>query len=123
MNPIQSTTTPYGLPWCNMPKNAHKSARELDNAAMNSQTMFLWQMRLYELAMSVFEWENLPEGINERQIEWWLLRDGFCVFLHDEDIALDPIQHVQNNAIGHHVFITSRHHATSAASGHATRSR
>lgn len=92
MNPIQSTTTPYGLPWGNMPKNAHKSARELDNAAMNSQTMFLWQMRLYELAMSVFEWENLPAGINERQIEWWLLRDGFCVFLHDEDIALDPVQ-------------------------------
>ena len=54
MNPIQSTTTPYGLPWGNMPKNARKSARELDNAAMNSQTMFLWQMRLYELAMSVF---------------------------------------------------------------------
>ena len=62
MNPIQSTTTPYGLPWGNMPKNARKSARELDNAAMNSQTMFLWQMRLYELAMSVFEWENLPEA-------------------------------------------------------------
>ena len=79
MNPIQSTTTPYGLPWGNMPKNARKSARELDNVAMNSQTMFLWQMRLYELAMSVFEWENLPEGINERQIEWWLLRDGFCM--------------------------------------------
>ena len=68
MNPIQSTTTPYGLPWGNMPKNARKSARELDNAAMNSQTMFLWQMRLYELAMSVFEWENLPEGINEEML-------------------------------------------------------
>ncbi len=92
MNPVQSTTTPYGLPWGNLPKNAHKTARELDNRAMNSQTMFLWQMRLYELAMSAFEWENLPEGINERQIEWWLLRDGFCVFLHDEDIALDPVQ-------------------------------
>ena len=45
MNPIQSTTTPYGLPWGNMPKNARRSARELDNVAMNSQTMFLWQDR------------------------------------------------------------------------------
>lgn len=92
MNPLQVQTTPYGLPWGCMPKNAKKNQRDMDNAAMNSQTMFLWQMRLYELAMSVFEWENLPEGINERQIEWWLLRDGFCVFLHDEDIALDPVQ-------------------------------
>ena len=83
MNPLQVQTTPYGLPWGCMPKNAKKNQRDMDNAAMNSQTMFLWQMRLYELAMSVFEWENLPEGINERQIEWWLLRDGFCVFLHD----------------------------------------
>ena len=58
MNPIQSTTTPYGLPWGNMPKNAHKSARELDNVAMNSQTMFLWQMRLYELAKENKPWEK-----------------------------------------------------------------
>ncbi len=82
--------TPMGLPY----KLKHEAMdfTEADNRAMNSQTYFMWQMRLYELAMSVFEWENLPEGINARQIEWWLLRDGFCVFLHDEGIALDPIQ-------------------------------
>lgn len=66
-----------------MPKNAHKSARELDNAAMNSQTMFLWQMRLYELAMSVFEWRTcrrVPRAPNRMVAP----RDGFCVFLLHE---------------------------------------
>ena len=106
MNPMQVQTTPYGLPWgYGIPKNAKKNHRDLENAMMNSQTMFLWQMRLYELAMSVFEWENLPEGINERQIEWWLLRDGFCVFLHDEDIALHHLSVPRD-------FIYGRQHCT-----------
>lgn len=85
-------TTPFGLPWAAKPAGTSRTFTETENAMMNSQTMFLWQMRLYELAMSCFEWENLPEGINERQLEWWLLRDGFCVFLHDDEIANDPIQ-------------------------------
>ena len=58
----------------------------LDN--QNTATMFMW--RLMNLAISVFRWENLPKGVDERMMEFWLLRDGFVGFFHDEDLIYDP---------------------------------
>lgn len=50
-------------------------------------TMYMW--RLMDLAMSVFNWKNLPEGVDERMLEFWLLRDGFVGFFFDEMIKSD----------------------------------
>lgn len=61
-------------------------ARDAENVRMNDATyrMYLW--RALDLAMSVFEWKNLPEGIDARMLEYWLVLNGFCVFFHDDDL-------------------------------------
>lgn len=50
-------------------------------------TMFMW--RLMNLAISVFEWESLPEGVDQRMLEFWLLRDGYVGFFYDEALRHD----------------------------------
>ena len=42
--------------------------------------------RLTELSISMFEWENLPDGIDERFLELILFGDGMSVFFYDEDM-------------------------------------
>lgn len=44
--------------------------------------------RLSLLARSVFEWENLPNGISERWIERFLFNNGSCVFFKDKELGL-----------------------------------
>lgn len=44
--------------------------------------------RLSLLARSVFEWENLPNGISERWIERFLFNNGCCVFFKDKELGL-----------------------------------
>lgn len=42
--------------------------------------------RLVELSCAMFEWKNLPEGMDERYIEMGLFRDGRMLFFKDEDL-------------------------------------
>lgn len=44
--------------------------------------------RLKLLAKSVFQWENLPNGIDESWIEEYLFTHGECVFLKDASLGL-----------------------------------
>lgn len=53
----------------------------------DTATMYMW--RLMSLAISVFKWENLPKGVDERMLEFWLLRDGFVGFFYDEALKSD----------------------------------
>lgn len=53
----------------------------------DTATMFMW--RLMNLAISVFKWDNLPDGVDERMLEFWLLRDGFVGFFYDEALKSD----------------------------------
>ena len=53
----------------------------------DTATMFMW--RLINLAISVFKWDNLPEGVDSRMLEFWLLRDGFVGFFYDEMLKSD----------------------------------
>lgn len=41
--------------------------------------------RLTLIARSIFEWENLPKGIDEKWIEKYLFSEGKCVFFKDEE--------------------------------------
>lgn len=66
----------------NNSERAQDTMNVLDNNS--SYLMYLW--RLLDLAMSVFEWHNLPRGVDERMLELWLIQNGFCVFFYDEDL-------------------------------------
>ena len=44
--------------------------------------------RLFNLALNRFTWEGLPEGINSRKIEEFLIRHGQVMFFKDENYGL-----------------------------------
>lgn len=78
--------TPMQIRLGSMSRQPGKNRTQSENILMNqaSYEMYIW--RLLDLAMSVFEWKNLPDGVDERMLEWWLLQNGFCVFFYDEDL-------------------------------------
>ena len=52
---------------------------------LNNSTYTDYYFRLWLLATSVFEWENLPNGIDEKWIERFLFTEGKCIFYKDKN--------------------------------------
>lgn len=57
-----------------------------ESAWMNNGTYMQYFNRLTELSISMFEWLNLPDEIDERFLELTLFKDGKAVFFKDEDM-------------------------------------
>lgn len=55
-----------------------------ESAYMNNRTYMQYYNRLTELALSMFEWKNLPKTVDQRFLEMCLFSDGMCVFFEDE---------------------------------------
>ena len=66
-------------------------AQESNNVIMNQNSYYSYLWRLLDLGISVFTWKNLPEGIDERMLEYWLLMNGLCVFFYDEDLKYSTL--------------------------------
>ena len=50
------------------------------------ENLYDWYMyfdRLVEIAISLFEWGNLPKGLDARFLELGLFRDGMMIFFQD----------------------------------------
>lgn len=52
----------------------------------NMASYYDYHDRLMELAMSMFEWHDLPESIDERFLELTLFQDGQAVFFRDDEL-------------------------------------
>ena len=63
-----------------------------ESAYMNNRTYLQYYNRLTELAISMFEWQNLPETIDQRFLEMCLYCDGMCVFFQDEVLGYLSLQ-------------------------------
>lgn len=59
---------------------------------MNNRTYMQYYNRLTELALSMFEWKNLPETVDPRFLEMCLFSDGMCVFFQDEVLGYLSLQ-------------------------------
>lgn len=57
-----------------------------ESALGNNRTYGFYLERLMELAMTMFEWKNLPDSIDERFLELTLFNDGQAVFFKDADL-------------------------------------
>lgn len=55
-----------------------------NNAQMNNDTYSSYYNRLVGIAISMFEWHNLPDTIDERFMEMCLFGDGKCLFFKDD---------------------------------------
>lgn len=58
-----------------------------ESLSMNDYTYMQYAYRLMELSISMFEWKNLPEGIDERFLEMVLFTDGHAVFFKDDELG------------------------------------
>lgn len=64
-----------------------KNAEFWQSAKYNKQDFLRYYNRLLELSISMFEWKNLPDTIDERFLELALFGDGMAVFFEDEEIG------------------------------------
>ena len=63
-------------------KRRKRSARQNTNSFLN------WYYRLKNLALSVYEWKNLPPSMDERFLELTLFEKGYAVIFEDDVMGL-----------------------------------
>lgn len=72
---------------------ARKTKRNFwESAWLNNRTYIHYYNRLTELAISMFEWKNLPDSIDSRFLELVLFSDGMAVFFKDEVLGYLALQ-------------------------------
>lgn len=59
---------------------------------MNNRTYLQFYNRLMEIAISSFEWKNLPKTVDPRFLELVLFGDGMCVFFKDDVLGYLALQ-------------------------------
>lgn len=70
-----------------MGKRNVKNDSFINSSRMNNRTYIQYYNRLTELALSMFEWKNLPETIDPRFLEICLFGKGCAVFFKDEELG------------------------------------
>lgn len=55
-----------------------------ESTLLNNRTYLQYYNRLLELAISMYEWKNLPDTVDERFLELTLFSDGMAVFFQDD---------------------------------------
>lgn len=58
-----------------------------ESALLNNRTYMLYFNRLTELAISMFEWQNLPPTVDPRYIELHLFQNGSMVYFNDDVVG------------------------------------
>lgn len=70
----------------------HRDLPFWESAFINDRTYMQYYYRLTELSISMFEWKNLPETVDERFLEMCLFGDGMAVFFKDEELGFLCLQ-------------------------------
>lgn len=73
-----------------------KNKQFWESARMNNGTYRQYYNRLVELAISMFEWKNLPNTVDPRFLELTLFADGQAVFFKDEELGYLALQNAMN---------------------------
>ena len=67
-----------------MAKQNNQMNREFwESAKNNNYTFRQYFNRLAELSISMFEWKNLPDTVDERFLELSLFKDGKAIFFKE----------------------------------------
>ena len=80
-----------------------------EESALNNN--FSWRFyftRLMELAISTFEWENLPDSCDERYMELSLFNEGSAVFFKDEELGYLALKCLNNGMLNVYNVPTNR---------------
>ena len=87
-----------------MKKNKNKkfklnNAEFIDSMLVNDATYFDYLERFKKIALSMFEWENLPKSMNERYLEECLYYKGQASLLKDKTFGFINTQCCSNGQI------------------------
>lgn len=94
-----------------------KINREFWEAATKNSWQFrIYYERLMELAISMFEWKNLPDSVDERFLELVLFAEGKAVFFKDDVMGYLGLRVAANGPFDvYHVPIKRRAYAINGA--------
>lgn len=62
-----------------------KKTRTAEAVWLNDRTYIDYKNRLQKIATSIFEWENLPDSMDARYLEYCLYSQGQCALLHSAE--------------------------------------
>lgn len=79
-----------------------------ESSAMNNGTFRQYYNRLVELAISMFEWKNLPESVDPRFLELCLFSNGQCVFFKDDALGYLALQNAMSGKFNVYNIPTKR---------------
>lgn len=87
-----------------------------ESAALNNITFRHYYNRLTELAISMFEWKNLPDSVDPRFLELTLFTDGMGVFFKDDVLGFMCLQVAVNG--GFNVYRIPKNRRAYAVNGY-----
>ena len=90
-------------------KIKYNNPQFLDNLIVNEQTFIDYLERLKKIALSMFEWVNLPASMNERYLEECLYYKGQASLLKDETKGFINTQCCTNGQINIYGLPTALH--------------
>lgn len=73
---------------------------ELQMLELTNRTYNFYMERIFNLMLSRFKWSGLPEEIDERFVEWVLLRNGNGLFFFEDNPLIDSVVFTQSNLTG-----------------------
>lgn len=95
---------------------AKKDRQFWESAALNNITFRHYYNRLTELAISMFEWKNLPDSVDPRFLELTLFTDGMSVFFEDDVLGFLCLQVAVNG--GFNVYRIPKNRRAYAVNGY-----
>lgn len=79
-----------------------------DSATRNNYTYMQYYNQLCEIAISMFEWKNMPSSVDPRFLELCLLKFGQCVFFEDEALGFLALQNTTGGPLNVYNIPTRR---------------
>lgn len=87
---------------------ARKNREFWQSATRNNATFYQYYNRLTELAISMFEWVNLPDTVDERFLELTLFTNGGCLFFEDDVMGYLTLPYANNGKLDIYRIPTNR---------------
>ena len=81
----------------------------IDSALMNDETLFDYLDRFKKVALSIFEWVNLPSSMDARWLEECLYYTGQAALLKDKDYGFINTKSCSNGTLNIYGLPTSLH--------------
>lgn len=81
----------------------------IDSAVLNNETFLDYLERFKKVALSIFEWVNLPETMNSMFLEKCLYYEGQCALLKDKNYGFINTKCNSNGKVNIYGYPTSLH--------------